>query len=236
MEFNFKSTGKILYGIPYVAKIKSKGKELKKEFMKCSPSISKFGEVSTEITYEAENFEIVEERYGAGAQVQNCFYNLVYKNKLITLGPATNNEELENRILKFLNNELSVIELLSEVDEVIKKEYEKEILEIFNEFKDKKTNNKSKQINIINAVKEFIEINELIQVTFNDFHIIFNSEIEEVLMSFNNENMIYIETKSMKININLDRIKDYNVTTEEDRFIIIEIVMNDEATIKLTTL
>lgn len=89
------------------------------------------------------------------------------------------------------------------------------------------------EINIGDTIEQFIKDNELIQVRFNDFHMIFTSEVEKILMNFRNEDNIYIETKSMKLNITLSKIKSHETLTDNKKIDMIILDMDDEANITL---
>lgn len=61
-EFIFHSEGKMLFGMPYVAKLHVNDYyEIEKEFMLCNPVIDKDGDITVDIEYSAENFDIIEE-------------------------------------------------------------------------------------------------------------------------------------------------------------------------------
>lgn len=231
MRFTFSSAGRILYGIPYVAKIKIQGDKLIKEYIQSNPDISQEGDVCVLLKYEAENYEIIEERYGSCSPDTLASYSLVYRKRLITLGPV-GDLKLEEKIKGYLKEEVSICELITGIDELIKEQYEEEINEIF-KLNEKKDNRDKKVIEISNALEEFIKINELIQVMFNDYHIIFKSEVEKILMNFCNEENIYIETQSMKLNISLMKINNYEIFNEKDKFNKIILDMVDGATITL---
>lgn len=89
------------------------------------------------------------------------------------------------------------------------------------------------EINIGDTIEQFIKDNELIQVRFNDFHMIFTSEVEKILMNFRNEDNIYIETQSMKLNITLSKIKSHETLTDNKKIDMIILDMDDEANITL---
>ena len=89
------------------------------------------------------------------------------------------------------------------------------------------------EINIGDTIEQFIKDNELIQVRFNDFHMIFTSKVEKILMNFRNEDNIYIETQSMKLNITLSKIKTHETLTDNKKIDMIILDMNDGANITL---
>ena len=127
----------------------------------------------------------------------------------------------------FKVKKISVCELLSGVDEVIREQYEEDLDEIFGIY------DKGIEINIGDTIEQFIKDNELIQVRFNDFHMIFTSEEEKILMNFRNEDNIYIETQSMKLNITLSKIKTHETLTDNKKIDMIILDMNDGANITL---
>lgn len=226
-EFIFHSEGKMLFGMPYVAKLHINDYyEIEKEFMLCNPVIDKDGDITVDIEYSAENFDIIEERHGSCNQSISATYNLIYRKKIIQLG-QTDDKDLEELIKKFLIKKISVCELLSGVDEVIKEQYEEDLDEIFGIY------DKEIGINIGDTIEQFIKDNELIQVRFNDFHMIFTSEVEKILMNFRNDDNIYIETQSMKLNITLSKIKTHETLTDNKKIDMIILDMNDGANITL---
>ena len=62
---------------------------------------------------------------------------------------------------------------------------------------------------------------------------IFTSEVEKILMNFRNEDNIYIETQSMKLNITLSKIKSHETLTDNKKIDMIILDMDDEANITL---
>ena len=77
-EFIFHSEGKMLFGMPYVAKLHINDYyEIEKEFMLCNPVIDKDGDITVDIEYSAENFDIIEERHGSCNQSISATYNLI---------------------------------------------------------------------------------------------------------------------------------------------------------------
>ena len=62
---------------------------------------------------------------------------------------------------------------------------------------------------------------------------IFTSEVEKILMNFRNEDNIYIETQSMKLNITLSKIKTHETLTDNKKIDMIILDMNDGANITL---
>ena len=62
---------------------------------------------------------------------------------------------------------------------------------------------------------------------------IFTSEVEKILMNFRNEDNIYIETQSMKLNITLSKIKTHETLTDNKKIDMIILDMDDEANITL---
>ena len=231
MNFTFSSMGKLVYGLPYIAKvtIDQEGFGLKKTYIVNEPKISATGDVCVMIKYEAEKYEIIEERTGSCSIDSLASYNLVYRNRLITLG-AVGDKKLEDNIYSFLNNEITVSKLLLNIDEDIKEHCKEEIEQIFNEESEKEMDN---NIDIANTLKEFMEIHEYVQLIFNDYHIIFNSNDEKVLLTFSNEENVYIETRSFKLNIKISKIDNFQVFNENRIYNKIILNMLDGATITL---
>lgn len=231
MNFTFSSMGKLVYGLPYIAKvtIDQEGFGLKKTYIVNEPKISSTGDVCVMIKYEAEKYEIIEERTGSCSIDSLASYNLVYRNRLITLG-AVGDKKLEDNIYSFLNNEITVSKLLLNIDEDIKEHCKEEIEQIFNEESEKEMDN---NIDIANTLKEFMEIHEYVQLIFNDYHIIFNSNDEKVLITFSNEENVYIETRSFKLNIKISKIDNFQVFNENRIYNKIILNMLDGATITL---
>ena len=62
---------------------------------------------------------------------------------------------------------------------------------------------------------------------------IFTSEVEKILMNFRNDDNIYIETQSMKLNITLSKIKTHETLTDNKKIDMIILDMNDGANITL---
>ena len=62
---------------------------------------------------------------------------------------------------------------------------------------------------------------------------IFTSKVEKILMNFRNEDNIYIETQSMKLNITLSKIKTHETLTDNKKIDMIILDMNDGANITL---
>lgn len=237
MKFKFTSSGKLVNGLPFAAKIyfnEQESFELQREYIKSNISISNYGDVSVSAEYEANNFDIIEERYGSCNAILLSSYNLVYRNKLILLG-ASDNESLNNDIIDFLEGKISVIELLDNVDNQIKKEYKEEIEDIFNKENYERVDKKKNTVlNINEVLKEFIEDNKYINLIFNDYHIIFNSDEEKIIMNFINKDNIYIETKSFKLNIKINSIENFKVYNKKKKFNKIELYMTDGTNIILS--
>ena len=231
MNFTFSSMGKLVYGLPYIAKvtIDQEGFGLKKTYIVNEPKISATGDVCVMIKYEAEKYEIIEERTGSCSIDSLASYNLVYRNRLITLG-AVGDKKLEDNIYSFLNNEITVSKLLLNIDEDIKEHCKEEIEQIFNEESEKEMDN---NIDIANTLKEFMEIHEYVQLIFNDYHVIFNSNDEKVLLTFSNEENVYVETKSFKLNIKISKIDNFQVFNENRIYNKIILNMLDGTTITL---
>lgn len=235
MKYTFSTKGKIIYGLPYVAKVSLDiDRNLKKDFIENKADISIDGEVFVMCSYEAENYEIIEERYGSCGQDELATYSLAYRNKLITLG-YVGDTHLENRIKLFLDEELQVHELLTEIDELIKEQFKTEIDEIFNLSETKTITERKGYIDIIQAITEFIKANEYIKVKFNDYHIIFNTDNEKIKIKFANDENIYIETETFKLNIRIDKIQDYDVINDKLKFEKITLTMKDGAIISLVS-
>lgn len=235
MKFNFETHGKIIFGMPYVAKIKlGIDNKLEREFIESNAIISSDGEVDIKIEYEAKNFEIIEERYGSCGPDVLSSYSVAYRGKLITLGEV-GDKKLEEKIIKYLDKEMTIGILLQSIDEMIKEQFEDEINEILNSQKEKIFTDKSNKnyIDVLAALKKFIKDNEYIILQFNDFHVIFESECEKIMMQFINENNVYIETQSFKVNIMLDKIINYEAINSKYDYSRINIYMKDGATISL---
>lgn len=235
MDFTFSSNGKLIFGVPYVARVTldSEGFGLKKTYIVNEPKISANGDVCVMLKYKAEKFDIIEERYGSSSPDVLASYNLVYKNRHLTLG-AVGDKKLENNIYSFLNDEIGVSTLLLSLDEDIKEQYSEEIKEIFKSENETEINIKdNNMIDIYNTLNEFIMVNEYIKLIFNDYHLIFNSNDEKVLITFSNDENIYIETRSFKLNIKISRIDNFEVFNENMRFNKIILYMVDGATITL---
>lgn len=233
MKFNFETHGKIIFGMPYVAKIKlGIDNKLEREFIEVMADIDADGEVNINIEYEAENFEIIEERLGSCGPDVLSNYSVAYRGKLITLGEV-GQKELEQKIIRYLDNEMSIGILLESVDDLIKEQFESEINEILNSQKEKIYTDKKDYINILTVLKKFIEDNEYIILQFSDFHVIFESECEKIMMKFINDNNVYVECQNFKVNIMLDKIQNYEAINSKYDFSRINIFMKDGATISL---
>ena len=235
MNFKFKSHGKIIYGMPYIAKLYvDMDMNLKRNFIECNAIISKDGDVEIETEYEANNFDIIEQRDGSFGPDTISTYNIAYRNKLIMLGEVSD-LDLENKIIDFLIGNCNINILLESIDDLIKEKFEEEIQEILNKEREKVFTNKSNKdyINIVSAIKKFLEDNKSIISQFNDFHVIFESECEEIIMKFINDENIYVETKSFKVNIMLDKIQSYQAINSKYNYSQINILMTDGATITL---
>lgn len=232
MNFIFSSTGKLVYGLPYVARvtIDNEGFGLKKTYIVNEPKISSTGDVCVMIKYEAEKFEIIEERTGSCSIDSLASYNLVYRNRLITLG-AVGDKRLEEHIYSFLNNEITVSKLLLSIDDDIREHCKEEIEQIFNEEKESEMD--INKIDIANTLKEFMEIHEYVQLIFNDYHVIFNSNDEKVLLTFSNEENVYVETRAFKLNIKISKIDNFQVFNENRIYNKIILNMLDGTTITL---
>ena len=233
MKFKFETMGKMIYGMPYVARIKLDiDNSLRKDFIEAKAHIDNNGDVKVVAEYEAENYEIIEERHGSCCPDELALYSLVYRNKLITLGEVSDKELVKN-IELFLDKKLSIVELLSCIDELIKEQFENEINEILNSEKENILTDKMSYINIRTVLKEFVENNEYIILQFNDFHVIFESECEKIIMKFINDNNVYIECSNFKVNIMIDKIENYEAFNSKYDFSKINIFMKDGATISL---
>lgn len=233
MNLKFETTGKLIFGMPYVAKISLDiDSKLKKEFIEANANISSEGEVNIKVEYEANNYDIIEERLGAFGADTLASYNIAYRGKLITLGEV-GNVDLEDRIISFLEGNSTIGILLESIDDMIKEQFEEEIKEILNSKKESICTDNKNYINILSALKEFIANNEYIILQFSDFHVIFESDCEKIMMKFINENNVYIECQSFKVNIMLDKIKNYEAINHKYDFSRINIYMEDGATISL---
>ena len=235
MKFTFTSSGKLVSGVPFVAKIflSDESYELQRKYIENTPSITHNGDVTVSVEYEAENYEIIEERYGSCNHYALGSYNMVYRNKLIMLG-SSNDEVLQEKIMNFLEGKLSPSILLYNIDEDIKEQYKEELQEIFERDNfDKVDIRKNKLLDISEALKEFIKDNKYIRIIFNDYHIIFNSNEEKIIINFSNDENIYIETNMFKLNIKIEAIDDYKIYNNKNKFNKIELNMTDGATIIL---
>lgn len=235
MKFTFTSSGKLVSGVPFVAKIflSDESYELQRKYVENTPSITHNGDVTVSVEYEAENYEIIEERYGSCNHYALGSYNMVYRNKLIMLG-SSNDEVLQEKIMNFLEGKLSPSILLYNIDEDIKEQYKEELQEIFERDNfDKVDIRKNKLLDISEALKEFIKDNKYIRIIFNDYHIIFNSNEEKIIINFSNDENIYIETNMFKLNIKIEAIDDYKIYNKKNKFNKIELNMTDGATIIL---
>ena len=233
MNFKFETTGKLIFGMPYVAKISLDiDSKLKKEFIEANANISSEGEVNIKVEYEANNYDIIEERQGAFGADTLASYNIAYRGKLITLGEV-GNIDLEDRIISFLEGNSTIGILLESIDDMIKEQFEEEIKEILNSKKESVCTDNKNYINILSALKKFIENNEYIILQFSDFHVIFESECEKIMMKFINENNVYIECQNFKVNIMLNKVKNYEAINHKYDFSRINIFMEDGATISL---
>ena len=235
MNFNFNTHGMIIYGMPYVAKITlDVDNTLKKEFIEADTKISVSGEVDINVDYEVNNYDIIEERHGSMGNDTLASYSIAYRNKLITLGEV-GNKELEGHIINYLDSGINLGEILNSIDEMYKLQFEKEINEILNSKREKVFTDKNNKnyINILAALKTFINDNEYLILQFSDFHVIFESECEKIMMRFINDNNVYIETQTFKVNIMLDKIESYDAVNSKYDFTRINIRMTDGATISL---
>lgn len=231
--FKFETHGKLIYGMPYVARIKLDiDSTLKKEFIETNANITSDGEVDIKLEYEAKDFEIIEERYGSCGPDVLGSYSIAFKGKLITLGES-GNKDLEEKIINYLEDNFSIGILLNSIDDMIKDQFEDEINEILNSKNETVSTDKKNYIDILAALKKFIKDNESIMLQFSDFHVIFESNVEKIIMNFVNENLVYVECKNFKINIMLDKIVSYEATNSKYDFSRINIYMRDGATITL---
>lgn len=229
MDFRFHSEGVMLFGMPYVARLTvNKYGEFQKEYILYNPKIDNKGNVVADIYYTAENFEIIIERYGSCSQEDFSTYNLVYRNKLIQLG-STDNEELKEIIRKFLLKKISVCELLNMIDEQIKEQYEAEIDEIFSLYAED-------EIDLKTALQEFIDDYETIRVRFNDYHMIFLTPVEKIIMNFCNDDNVYIECENMKLNITLSKIQSHDIQIDNGNINMITLDMEDGTNIMLISM
>lgn len=89
------------------------------------------------------------------------------------------------------------------------------------------------KIDIANTLKEFMEIHEYVQLIFNDYHVIFNSNDEKVLLTFSNEENVYVETRAFKLNIKISKIDNFQVFNENRIYNKIILNMLDGTTITL---
>ena len=178
----------------------------------------------------SEKFEIIEERTGSCSIDSLASYNLVYRNRLITLG-AVGDKRLEEHIYSFLNNEITVSKLLLSIDDDIREHCKEEIEQIFNEESESEMD--INKIDIANTLKEFMEIHEYVQLIFNDYHVIFNSNDEKVLLTFSNEENVYVETRAFKLNIKISKIDNFQVFNENRIYNKIILNMLDGTTITL---
>lgn len=140
-------------------------------------------------------------------------------------------KRLEEHIYSFLNNEITVSKLLLSIDDDIKEHCKEEIEQIFNEEKESKMD--INKIDIANTLKEFMEIHEYVQLIFNDYHVIFNSNDEKVLLTFSNEENVYVETRAFKLNIKISKIDNFQVFNENRIYNKIILNMLDGTTITL---
>lgn len=233
MDLKFETTGKLIFGMPYVAKISLDiDNKLKREFIESNVNITSEGEVNINLEYEANNYEIIEEREGAFGPDVLATYSIAYRGKLITLGEV-GNLDLEDRIISFLEGNSTIGILLESIDDMIKEQFEEEIKEILNSKKESICTDSKNYINILSALKEFINNNEYIILQFSDFHVIFESDCEKIMMKFINENNVYIECQNFKVNIMLDKIKNYEAVNHKYDFSRINVYMEDGATISL---
>ena len=233
MDFKFESTGKIIYGMPYVAKITlDVDSTLKKEFIECKADITTDGEVNVKAEYEANTFDIIEERLASCCPDVLASYSIAYRGKLITLGEV-GCLEIEEKIKMFLEKEITIGVLLNSIDEMIRERFEDEINEILNSQKETIFTDKKNYINILSSLKTFLKDNEYMILQFSDFHVIFESECEKIMMKFIDDNNVYIECQNFKINIMLNKIENYECMNSKFDYSRINIYMQDGATISL---
>lgn len=236
MNYKFESEGKILYGVPYVAKINIEDDKLVKKYIETDIEMKSDGNVKVTGEYEADNYEIVEMRYGSFGMEEVSLYYLTYRNKLIDLG-FQGDIDLENYIIDFLLGKINVVVLLKSIDEFILDKFEDEIQEIFKEHETNKKGIKTQKIEnnikFLNTVKEFIEYGNF-NVQFNDYHFIFCSKCEKVNICLLAGNNLYMESGQYKLNIQSDKIKDKEILTDNGEYKKIEIEMIDNAKIILS--
>lgn len=233
MIFEFKSEGKILYGLPFVAKISlGDDNELKKDYFNFEIETNNEGEVFVKGEYEAENYDIVEIRLGCHVMEELPLYYLCYRNKLIDLG-IIQDEKLETRIKLYLDNSMTICELLEEVNEITREEYAEEIEQIFNEQRGKSRIKREVSNKILEDIKEFVHGREWVNIQFNDYHAIINSTHEKINICQLFGDIAYIETERIKLSIQKNKIINYDILTESGSIVKIELDMEGNTKILL---
>lgn len=236
MVFEYYSEGKILYGMPYVAKVSINKyiNELEYTYYEFEVSTNTLGDVEVFGDYEAENFDILQIRNGCFTMEDLPAYYLVYKNKLINLG-LYQDERLEVQIKLFLTNCITVCELLDKIEDILKEQYSEEISEIFSNESMKKGNSKTKRennIQILKTIKEFVRYGrEYVNIQYNDYYTITNSIHQKVRFCRLFDSNLYIETNDMKINLQEDKVINYDVLKQGKDIFKIEVDLEGEAKI-----
>ena len=206
--------------------------ELKDEVVYTCETLAYFKELypNDEIYFicGADNLSYID-KWKNGEKILNNYKIIAMKRK---------GEDIEELLKKFVDYQNNIIvadveqQDISSTDIIEKLKNNENVLDVL----DKDVYEyirKNKLLDISEALKEFIKDNKYIRIIFNDYHIIFNSNEEKIIINFSNDENIYIETNMFKLNIKIEAIDDYKIYNKKNKFNKIELNMTDGATIIL---